>query len=342
MFWPTNTQQVTIDQSMCLNRRMRKSNCQKCREACPHQGLRVDGSTRDASVTLAVSSCTGCGLCVSACPAGAIALLPKPLNLELKNGTLELVCSKLKPDSSVACLGRVDAYGLAYLGIKAEQVLVGCTDQCGRCSPGVVLAVKASIEKANRILRKLGRRDIQLTVHSGEADKKINRRELFSFCFSLAKETLLELLPLSLSQEKTYRELLIDSINPKVGQVAKLDLSPLFFGGTVKDTCDLCGTCVKSCKSEAITIARQRADGFGQLLHNQSKCMGCKACTVLCPRNALQILTELSDARIIGSRLPVVLASKRCCSRCGQVVADGELVCGQCLHKKTPYLQSVY
>lgn len=336
--------QITIDQNMCLNRRIRKVNCQKCQEACSTRSLRVEGSSKQAeAVRMKPDNCSRCGLCVAACPAGAIELTHKPLNFELNNGTLELKCSKQKTDSPLNCLGILDAYGLAYLGSKAERVVVVLDpEQCEPCVPGIIAAVKQQIEKANIVLRKLGRQDIQLALRSQRAETKINRRELFAYCFSLARDTVLEMLPFPLNQEQNYREFLLDSIRQEAAQHAKLDLGPLFFGGTVKKNCDLCGICVRSCKKDALTISGVGADGHRQLLHNQSKCIGCMVCTLLCPAGALQISPELSDARAVGSKLPVVLASKPSCSRCGQMVAEPVSVCEACSHARTPYLQSIY
>jgi len=335
--------QVTVDQNRCLNQRIRKASCQKCQAACPNQSVSVGLSNRNVAVNIA-DSCTSCGLCAAACPAGVITVLHKPPKLELKNGTVEIVCSKQQLDSAVDCLGMLDAYGLAYIGMKADQVIVGLdSDRCDKCNPGVAYAVKQMIETANIVLHKLGRPKVQLVLRHSEADIRIKRRELFAFCFSRAKETLLELLPLSLNQGKAYRELLIESIAQSPGQQGALDLSPLFWGGKVNDECDMCGICVRGCQSDALTTTSTEPDGQRQLLHNQSKCIGCRVCMLLCPRGALQITPELSNGRLIGSQRPVVLTSKKCCNRCGKVLAaENLLVCEQCSRARMPYRQSIY
>lgn len=335
-------QYADVNQSKCLNRRIRKVECQKCETACPNKSIRVNLSDRNVPVSL-IDSCTGCGLCVAACPAEAIAVLHKPPKLVLKNGAVELMCDKQQLDSSIACLGMIDAYALAYLGMKLEHVkIVLDNNRCKACNPGVAGGIKQIVEKTNRVLRKLGRPEIQLVWRCGKEEVKINRRDLFSFCFSKARETLLDMLPFSLHQEKAYRELFVESITPAV-QNAKLDLSPLFWGSEVSEQCDLCGICTRSCQQAALTITVNEQNGRRELLHNQSKCIGCMACTLLCPHNALRIADSLSSVKIVASQKSIVLISKKCCTQCGRILPnDSPLVCEQCSQEKKPYLQSIY
>jgi ferredoxin len=305
--------------------------------------MRVELSNRDVPVSL-TDSCTGCGLCVAACPAEAIVVPHKPPKPELKNGAVEFGCSKLQLDSSMECLGMLDAYVLTYFGVKAEQVRISLdSHRCEVCNPGVAAAVKQTVEMANTVLRKLGRQEIQLTLRRGKEDIKINRRELFAFCFSRARETLLDMLPLSLHQDTSYRQLLIESIPAETAQSSKRDMSPLFWGGKVNEHCDMCGICVRSCQQDALILTVEEQGGYRKLLHNQSKCIGCRACTLLCPRSALQIDNALSSIKIIASQKAVALTGKKCCTQCGKVMApEAPSLCEQCLPGRNSYLQSIY
>ncbi|MBI5117997.1 4Fe-4S dicluster domain-containing protein [Candidatus Poribacteria bacterium] len=57
------------------------------------------------------------------------------------------------------------------------------------------------------------------------------------------------------------------------------------FVARVGDDCALCGTCVDRCMFKAISVP----DGAGKLQIDESRCMGCGACTVTCPTEALRL-----------------------------------------------------
>ena len=57
-------------------------------------------------------------------------------------------------------------------------------------------------------------------------------------------------------------------------------------------TCTGCGRCVAACSEHALTLATERADGFGRKIAtgDPHRCTGCGACLPSCPRHALSFL----------------------------------------------------
>lgn len=347
MFLTAGVEHIHVNQQHCLNSRIREVNCRKCETVCPKRNVKVTISDTENPVFLK-DSCTGCGLCAAVCPAGAISTEYRlPEKLKLNAGAVELTCNKQQLDGGVDCLGMLDAYSLTYIGMKTESLRVVLDSRrCEACNPGIPAAIRQTVSTANIFLRKLSRPAIKFASQHGKPESVIGRRDLFAFCFSRARETLLNVLPLTLECDKSAREGLVELIavqEAKDATFSSLDAAPLFWGARVDRKCKLCGICVRTCKKEALVLTADKKRQQVKLLHNQSKCIGCMACRLLCPSNSLDIQTDLSSIRSVGSRLPVVVASGKCCSRCGESLLDSEqLQCEKCRQEKTPFLQAIY
>ena len=47
--------------------------------------------------------------------------------------------------------------------------------------------------------------------------------------------------------------------------------------------CNLCGECVKSCSTDALTIKNDK------LIHNSDECQFCEVCMDVCPEYAIRV-----------------------------------------------------
>jgi pyruvate formate lyase activating enzyme len=56
-----------------------------------------------------------------------------------------------------------------------------------------------------------------------------------------------------------------------------------------RERCTLCGTCVRECHAEAISIDGDR------VVHDEYKCKGCGRCASLCPQTAVNAEIENID-----------------------------------------------
>lgn len=338
-------EQLHIKPQHCVNNRIQGSRCRTCVTICPRQSIRLTNSGRYAAIEVN-DTCSGCGLCAAACPAGAIGTRCRlPEKFKVKDNTVELACRKQQIDGAFDCLGMLDAYSLSYIGLQSGQLsIVLDSHRCAACNPGVPAAVRQVVSSANVFLGKFGRPAINVILLRGKAEAVIGRRDLFAFCFSRARETLLAALPLSLQSEETPRQGLVRLIARKITEVklASFDAAPLFWGARMKSECNFCGICARACKQAALILAADRKEQQLVLWHNQSKCIGCKACQMLCPHKCLELKTEFSNTNLVGSSLPAAISSSHCCRVCGTFLPAREQACSICSPDKNPFLQAIY
>ena len=337
---------VHIKEQHCLNNRIRGSRCQKCETVCSRQSIKAGTSGGEATIRVD-DTCSGCGLCVAACPTGAIAAARRlPEKFKLKDHAVELACRKQQLEGAVDCLGMLDAYSLSYVGLQFSQVKILLDSQrCETCNPRVPAAVRQAVLSANDFLRKFGRPALNVICQRGKVEAIIGRRDLFAFCFSRARETLLAALPLTLAGEQTPREGLVGLIDRRseAADVMSLAAAPLFWGAKTLGNCNFCGICARACKQAALTLAVDKEKRQIALWHKQSACIGCKACQMLCPHGCLELKTEFSRMHLVGSRRPAVINSGNCCGTCGEFLPEREQTsCNLCGREKTPFLQAIY
>jgi NAD-dependent dihydropyrimidine dehydrogenase PreA subunit len=338
---------VIIDQHLCLNSRFCNMRCCKCESICPHHSVTIDPSNRDTPVVIG-ESCTGCGLCMTECPTRAIHLdLQIHNSLINKDGITDLFCTRLVDKGGfVPCMGLLDAYALVYIGMNVEQVNIILDHLlCEACNPGVVEYMKKLACAANEFLHKLDKPSISLSFKRGSARGNLSRRALFSFCFSKIKETVIKTIPLSVGEEQTYRGLLLKDMQQYIHGNSMHSGSPLFWGAKVNDECDLCGVCVRSCKNTALVIKINESEEKIELYHNQSKCIGCLVCSLICPKSAIEVSNEESKLSTVIDLLSCSIASRNAvhCNSCGALmVSNTHSMCEACQYQKNRRIQTIY
>lgn len=339
-------ERLTVAQNLCLSSRFSNIRCSKCESICPHHSVIVDCSNRDAPVTIG-ESCTGCGLCIMECPTRAIRFGGKFYDpLINKDGITDLFCTKIARGGFVPCMGLLDVYALVYIGMNAKQANIILDHiMCEACNPGVVESVKKLVCIANEFLYKLDRPNINISSKCGSVRESLSRRDLFTFCFSKVKEAVVRTIPFSVEQEQTYRELLLKDMQQYVYKKITYSGSPLFWGIIVSDECDLCGVCVRSCKNAALVIKTDETEEQIELYHNQSKCIGCFVCSLICPKSAIQVSNEESKLNTVLKLLPCSVARKNAvrCNSCGVLIMPNEhSVCEACQYQKNRRTQAIY
>ena len=85
-----------------------------------------------------------------------------------------------------------------------------------------------------------------------------------------------------LKKPKTYKAVRISSLIPNFGILTALVGYP-----KVYEKCTACGTCVRNCPVNAITIKNGRAH------IDRKKCIKCFTCSEVCPVNAIKVKRRL-------------------------------------------------
>lgn len=157
-----------VNDSLCLNRRYKAANCQRCGDACPVTAIQVYGPNID----LDDDACVRCGLCLNVCPTGVFSS-PQQLRDDKRlldsaashaARSLELTCpANAHPERTVAPVDAVLQTGrcLAALSLGELLDLVQARRRdlwlndggCASCPLARVLpAIHAAADQANRIL----------------------------------------------------------------------------------------------------------------------------------------------------------------------------------------------
>ena len=127
---------LSLDAAACLTIRRPDTSCDACAASCPAQAIAID--TR--AVELDHGRCTGCARCIASCPTGALDL--PSIRLAPARPSLTLECSRVAaadraPDAQVVpCLGGLAAGQLLdALGTAATVTLMD-RGWCADCTSG--------------------------------------------------------------------------------------------------------------------------------------------------------------------------------------------------------------
>ena len=270
----------------CLAVRQSPAACTRCADVCPHDAVTVRGR----GVEIDDVDCSGCGLCVQACPSQA--LEPK---LRLSAGR-PAKCSRVSGDAqTVHCLARLRPTDLHTL-LRGRTSVVLAHGDCAGCDVGGQAALDAihAVAERSRELLALRGADREIRVERRDAlddedtAEAIDRRTLLRGGWrSLATSASDALAPLDPGDDdgempseaaRTWRALALAAPPPEQPVPWPLPL--------VSDACILCPICTRVCPTDAFSRAYDD-DGGGALLLEPSQCIGCDACVSACPVKAI-------------------------------------------------------
>lgn len=299
------------EEDLCLASE-RQGSCTRCRDACPHDAIRIADAVEIDDV-----KCTGCGLCVQACPSGA--LEPR---LSFEKG-LPLKCSQVKGSAQgIQCLGRLQPTDLLRLADSQGRVRLAHED-CASCTIGTA-GVPAAVDEVAAKAKELAdfhSRELSVEVvrtdrfDETSAGRALSRRDLFRGGWRNFQSGAADVLsPLDPGKSDTSGESQNEDRDEPLPREARRKLAVLRAADPepeqqvpwrlprVNDACIMCPSCTEVCPTGAFSRDFNPIDTEGAVLRLDSgRCISCSACVDACPVNAIHMDDRVTWGELSGS-----------------------------------------
>jgi len=303
---------VVIDQSRCLRMRFNKSGCSECLAHCRYDAIKIDGG-----IAIKGSACTGCMLCVSACPSGSFDV--KGMDFQSLIGRLRktgrsvpvpvLGCTartELKAHERTSCLGFLSEEHIIALSVFLEKGLRINLAGCADCRNGFIVdilrkrieraAEKTSLRVSDNIIL------VEDAASLNYQDLSYDRRGFFSTLKNMAFLQAADAFggddsngnTQAYSAKKTplRRELLNRALGAMSGGDRMGLLNAYYYTLFLEDNCNNCFACVGICPTGALKVE------FGAgLAFNASLCSGCGLCETFCRSRSASVRSGFSGER---------------------------------------------
>jgi ferredoxin len=299
----------SYEEARCIVVTRSTGACTACFDACPHDAVRIT-----SRVAIDPVDCTGCGLCVQACPSGAL----EPRLSIAPGGNVR--CSQVSGSAqSVQCLAKLQPTDVARLAGSKGSVTLG-HGACSDCPIGnaAVPRVVAETAARARVLAGVAGRTLDVnieqvtTLDQRAAGDTVSRRSLLGGGLrSVQQATGDALAPLERilpPAEPTVAGARVEPAVEHLRELRLLEIGQVAPGTTVPfrlprvaDGCILCPICTKACPTDAFT--RVLEPEGGALYLDPERCVGCDACVAACPVKVITMDESVTYGELTGGRV---------------------------------------
>ena len=315
----TRNSGISVSPGLCQKVRFPKSTCRRCVEICPEKAISLDPEPQISDL------CSGCDLCVRACPTEVFEselypdgyLLDRVRSLlDSHEGTgngrkLSIYCQRAERPSTgavgVSCLGIVGEnvlFGAALAGFEEVILIRGSCERC-HLKPAEHL-LRSSTRRARALATGTGLGEVSLTTVEREKERRtpVGRREMLKDItnrFRTSARTIA-------SEEGT-------DVRERVANEPRLNRDD-GAGGSPGRT--FLRRLLRSGRWEgARPVAYDRELPWARMRIDEDRCTACGTCAAVCPTGAVHTAWE-GESYILSFKPSACTNCSLCQDACGE------------------------
>jgi len=298
-----------VEAERCVHSRLETASCRRCLSACPAQAWVMD----DDTLGIDMAACDGCGLCLPACPEGAILSDHHPDVRAWRGETVAFAaCERALSEEAggrIPCLHAIGLNDLIGFHRRGITRLILSQADCADCPRSGSETLDDRLSRLNPLLDERGESPL-VAVRIGPAQWRelyglaqddsqpaVSRRDFLRRAAATTVDHAVARGAAGMEREETF-------VPPGVLLPRRDGGQTAFFVPIIDETrCNGCDACTRVCAHAAVVLAE--AGDVYRL--DADRCTGCGLCVDVCDQGAIRIApwTEQQQGQ-------VALVRRRC------------------------------